>query len=146
MKGQCGHLHELLHMNRVDEAGIGVLWWKHNMIPTKGGIHHPPHKHTDIHQPTHLTHTHTHSSTNPPTYLTHTYCLPFPQLPTHLLFGVIGGGGCKGLVRMPGDLLVGHTNKVEVFTNRSSQFSHYRFNIQQRLCGGLKSAMAGYGQ
>lgn len=98
-------------MNRVDEAGIGVLWWKHNMIPTKGDIHLPHHTHS----------------------------FPFPLITYS--FAPQHERRVKGeWVIMVRQFSVGHTNKVEVFTNRGLTIHHH--SLYPSICQYFRRARA----
>lgn len=91
------------------EQGLEVLWWKHNMIPTKESIHQPP---PNIHLPqaSHppLTYRHPHSSS--------------PLLPTFLKlqsdWNQSGLLGCR---------LVDEAQKAKVFTRSSHPVLHWGF-------------------
>lgn len=92
------------------KQGLEVLWWKHNIIPTKGSIQQTPPRHHHHHhqtctyprQATHLWHTHTH--TQPPS--------PYLLFHSKLIEPQWASGSCG---------LVGEAQKAtaEVFTSSS---------------------------
>lgn len=107
------------------KQGLEVLWWKHNMIPTKGSIQQtPPPLPPSIHLP---------QASHPPLTYTHTHSHPTPlHLSTFFLFHSIltepqwAPWGCR---------LVGKAQKAtaKVFTSGSPfRRGFFHWNAKER--------------